>query len=83
MSAVTLPDRLGRLAGDDLPPPPGGRWWTPLRLAVAAVFVAVAAAVLAGQWRQARPLLGRLSVPVVLAAWALVLAGIYATFRSW
>jgi hypothetical protein len=50
---------------------------------VAVVFMAVAAAVLAGQWRQARPLLGRLSVPVVLAAWALVLAGIYATFRPW
>jgi hypothetical protein len=39
--------------------------------------------VLAGQWRQARPLLGRLDVPVLLASWALVLAGIYATFRSW
>jgi hypothetical protein len=54
-----------------------------LRLAVAGVFLAVVAVVLAGQWQQARPLLGRLSVPVVLAAWALVLAGIYATFRSW
>jgi glycosyltransferase 2 family protein len=50
---------------------------------VAALFLAVIAVVLAGQWRQARPLLGRLSVPVVLAAWAPVLAGIYATFRSW
>jgi len=50
---------------------------------VAGVFVAVLVVVLAGQWRQARPLLGRLSVPVVVASWALVLAGIYATFRSW
>ena len=47
------------------------------------VFVGVIAVVLAGQWQQAKPLLGRLSVPVVLASWALVLAGIYATFRSW
>jgi hypothetical protein len=54
-----------------------------LRLAVAGVFLAVIAVVLAGQWQQAKPLLGRLSVPVVLASWALVLAGIYATFRSW
>jgi uncharacterized membrane protein YbhN (UPF0104 family) len=54
-----------------------------LRLAVAGLFLAVIAVVLAGQWRQARPLLGRLSAPVVLAAWVPVLAGIYATFRSW
>jgi glycosyltransferase 2 family protein len=54
-----------------------------VRLAVATVFVSVAAAVLAGQWRQAGPLLGRLSAPAVLAAWATVLAGIYASFRSW
>ena len=60
-----------------------GRWRAPLRLVVAVVFLGVIAGVLAGQWGQARPLLGRLSVPVVAAAWALVLAGIYATFRSW
>jgi hypothetical protein len=53
------------------------------RLAVAVLFLGVIGVVLAGQWRQARPLLGRLSVPVVVAAWGLVLAGIYATFRSW
>ena len=41
------------------------------RLALAGVFLAVVAVVLAGQWQQARPLLGRLSVPVVLAGWAL------------
>jgi glycosyltransferase 2 family protein len=85
VSAVTLPDRVAdqpAIAG--VPPPrPGGRWRTPLRLVVAGVLCGVIAIVLAGQWRQARPLLGRLSVPVVLAAWALVLAGIYATFRSW
>jgi glycosyltransferase 2 family protein len=54
-----------------------------LRLAVAGLFLGVIVVVLAGQWRQARPLLGRLSVPVVLAAWVPVLGGIYATFRSW
>jgi uncharacterized membrane protein YbhN (UPF0104 family) len=75
---VTLSDRLA-----DAPPRPAGRWRTPLRLVVAGVFVGVLVVVLAGQWRQARPLLGRLSVPVVVASWALVLAGIYATFRSW
>ena len=64
-------------------PPTGGRWRAPLRLGVAGLFLAVMVVVLAGQWRQARPLLGRLSVPVLLAAWAMVLAGIYATFRSW
>ena len=52
MSAVALPDRLAsRPTADALPPSLGGRWRTPLRLAV--------------------------------AAWAPVLAGIYATFRSW
>ena len=85
MCAVTLPDRLADQPTSDGPPPPrrGGRWRTPLRLVVAGVFLAVIAVVLAGQWQQAKPLLGRLSVPVVLASWALVLAGIYATFRSW
>jgi glycosyltransferase 2 family protein len=81
---VALPDRLASQPSvDGVPPGPGGRWRTPLRLAVAGLFLAVIAVVLAGQWRQARPLLGRLSLPVVLAAWAPVLAGIYATFRSW
>jgi len=70
-------------AAADVPPGPGGRWRVPLRLAVAGLFLAVVAVVLVGQWRQARPLLGRLSAPVVLAAWVPVLAGIYATFRSW
>ena len=85
MCRVTLPDRLADQPTSDGPPPPrrGERWQTPLRLAVAGVFLAVIAVVLAGQWQQAKPLLGRLSVPVVLASWALVLAGIYATFRSW
>jgi len=85
VSAVTLADRLAtQPATEGVPSPgPGGRWRTPLRLVVAGVFAGVIVVVLAGQWRQARPLLGRLSVPVVLASWALVLAGIYATFRSW
>ncbi|HEY7605928.1 MAG TPA: UPF0104 family protein, partial [Actinomycetes bacterium] len=81
---MATPDRLVDQPGsDDLPAPPRRRWRAPLRLAVAALFVAVVAVVLAGQWRQARPLLGRLSVPVVMGSWAMVLAGIYATFRSW
>jgi hypothetical protein len=84
VSAVAIPDRLAEQAtADGAHPPPGGRRRTVLRLAVAGVFLAVVAVVLAGQWRQARPLLGRLSAPVLLAAWAMVLAGIYATFRSW
>jgi glycosyltransferase 2 family protein len=84
VSAVAIPDRLaGQLDSDAVPAPPRVRWRTPLRLAVAGVFIAVIAVVLAGQWRQARPLLGRLEAPVLLASWALVLAGIYATFRSW
>jgi glycosyltransferase 2 family protein len=86
VSAVTLPDHLAdQPTSDGVPPPPPSRrrWRTALRLAVAGVFLAVIAVVLAGQWQQAKPLLGRLSVPVVLASWALVLTGIYATFRSW
>ncbi|HEX2158284.1 MAG TPA: lysylphosphatidylglycerol synthase domain-containing protein, partial [Actinomycetes bacterium] len=84
VSAVASPDRLAdQPTTDGVPPRPPGRWRTPLRLAVAGVFIAVIAVVLAGQWRQARPLLGRLEAPVLLASWALVLAGIYATFRSW
>ena len=61
----------------------GSRWRRVVRLLVAGLFLAAVVVVLAAQWRQARPLLGRLSAPVVLAAWALVVAGIYATFRSW
>ena len=84
MSAVTSPDRLAdQPTTEGVPPRPGGRWRTPLRLAVAGVFLAVIVVVLAGQWQQARPLLGRLSVAAVLTAWALVLAGIFATFLSW
>jgi glycosyltransferase 2 family protein len=85
VSAVAIPDRLAdQPTSQGVPPPrPRGGWRAALRLAVAGVFLAVIVVVLAGQWRQARPLLGRLSVPVVAAAWGLVLAGIYATFRSW
>jgi glycosyltransferase 2 family protein len=81
---VSLPDRLtDQPTADAVPPRPGGRWQTPLRLAVAGVFLAAVGVVLAGQWRQARPLLGRLSLPDVLAAQAMVLAGIFTTFLSW
>jgi glycosyltransferase 2 family protein len=68
---------------DGVSPGAGGRWRVVVRLVVAGVFLGVVGVVLVGQWRLARPLLGRLSVPVVLAAWVLVLGGIYATFRSW
>jgi glycosyltransferase 2 family protein len=79
-----IPDRIAdQPAIEGVPPRPGGRWRTALRLGVAGVFLGAIVVVLAGQWQQARPLLGRLSVPVVLAAWVPVLAGIYATFRSW
>jgi glycosyltransferase 2 family protein len=82
---MTVPDRLAEQPTTEgvPPPPPGGRWRTLLRLAVVGVFLAVIVVVLAGQWEQARPLLGRLSVPSVLAALALVLAGIFTTFLSW
>jgi len=49
-------------------------------LALVLVFVAL---LLARQWPRVRPLLGRLDPAVVAAATAAVLAGIYATFRSW
>jgi len=52
-------------------------------VAVSGLFLAVIVVVLAGQWQEVRPLLGRLSAPSVLAALAAVLAGIYATFLSW
>ena len=81
--AVTLPDRLADQPTSDGPPPPrpGGRWRTPLRLVVAVVSWPSSPS----SWPVSgnRPSLGRLSVPVVLASWAMVLAGIYATFRSW
>ena len=52
-------------------------------MAVSGLFLGVIVVVLAGQWQEVRPLLGRLSAPSVLAAMAAVLAGIYATFLSW
>jgi glycosyltransferase 2 family protein len=84
VSAVALPDSLAdqpTTAG--LSARPRGGWRPLIRLAVAGVFLAVIAVVLAMQWQQARPLLGRLSVPAVLAAMAMVLAGIFVTFLSW
>jgi len=52
-------------------------------VAVSGLFLAVIVVVLAGQWQEVRPLLGRLSAPSVLAAMAAVFAGIYGTFLSW
>jgi hypothetical protein len=83
VSAVAGTDRLAdQPAAADLPTRPG-RWGVVLRLAVGGVFLAAVAVVLAGQWRQARPLLGLLSLPILLAAFAMVLGGIFATFRAW
>jgi hypothetical protein len=84
VSGVALSDRLADPpAADGVPSRPSGRWRMLLRLAVAAVFLAVIAVVMAGQWQQAKPLLGRLSVASVLGALALIWAGLYATFRCW
>ncbi len=80
---MTLPDSLASRPAASSVPPRAGRWRTLLRLAVFAVFLAVIVVILAGQWREVRPLLGRLSVPSVLAAMAAVVTGIYATFLSW
>jgi glycosyltransferase 2 family protein len=80
---MTVRDGLSDRPATEDAPPPRRRWRRILRLAVAALFLVVIAVVLAGQWQEARPLLGRLSVPSVLAAMAAVLAGIYATFLSW
>jgi glycosyltransferase 2 family protein len=80
---VTLRDGLTDQPATEGASPPVGRWRGVLRVAVAALFLTVIAVVLAGQWQAARPLLGRLSAPSVLAAMAAVLAGIWATFLSW
>jgi uncharacterized membrane protein YbhN (UPF0104 family) len=80
---MTVRDGLSDRPATEDAPPPQRRWRRILRLAVAGLFLAVIAVVLAGQWQEARPLLGRLSVPSVLAAMAAVLTGIYATFLSW
>jgi hypothetical protein len=69
-------------AAGNLPAPPGA-WKVALRVAVAGIFLAAVAVVLAGQWRQARPLLGLLTLPVLAAAFAMVLGGIFATFLAW
>jgi glycosyltransferase 2 family protein len=61
----------------------GSRWRSALRLAVFALFLVFLAVLLARQWQEVRPLLGRLSVPGLLAAAATVLAGHLATFLSW
>jgi len=80
---VTVRDGVTDQPATEDAPPPAGRWRGILRLAVSGLFLAVIVVVLAGQWQEVRPLLGRLSAPSVLAALAAVLAGIYATFLSW
>jgi hypothetical protein len=80
---MILPDRLADQ------PTAGGvgsrsrRWRSAVRLAVAGLFLAAAVVVLAGQWRQAEPLLDRLSAATLLVSFTLVLAGICATFLAW
>jgi glycosyltransferase 2 family protein len=61
----------------------GSRWRSALRLAVFALFLVFLAVLLARQWQEVRPLLGRLSFPGLLAAAASVLAGHLAIFLSW
>jgi glycosyltransferase 2 family protein len=56
---------------------------TVVRLVVLALVLAFVAVLLAGQWQQVRPLLGRLSFVGLLAATVAVLAGHLATFLSW
>src|SRR5215212_7949815 len=59
------------------------RWRTVLRLLVLALILVFVAVLLAEQWQQVRPLLGRLTVAGLLAATVAVLAGHLATFLSW
>jgi hypothetical protein len=62
---------------------PVRRWRSALRLAVLALFLVFIGVLFAEQWHQVRPLLGRLSLPVLLAATIAVCAGHLATFLSW
>jgi glycosyltransferase 2 family protein len=59
------------------------RWRSALRLAVLALFLVFIGVLLAQQWHQVGPLLGRLSLPLLLAATVAVCAGHLATFLSW
>jgi uncharacterized membrane protein YbhN (UPF0104 family) len=59
------------------------RWRGALRLAVLALFLVFIGVLFARQWHQVRPLLGRLSLPLLLAATVAVSAGHLATFLSW
>jgi glycosyltransferase 2 family protein len=80
---VTVRDGLAGQPATEGGPTPAGRWRGVVRVAVSALFLAAIAVALAGQWQEARPLLGRLSAPSLLAALAAVLTGIWATFLSW
>jgi uncharacterized membrane protein YbhN (UPF0104 family) len=62
---------------------PGRPWRTALRLVVLALFLAFIAVLLAKQWGQVRPLLGRLSPAAVGAAAAAVVGAVFASFLSW
>jgi glycosyltransferase 2 family protein len=62
----------------------GGRGWRAWgRLGILALFLGFLAVLLADQWRQVQPLLGRLSVSTLAAATVAVLAGHLATLLSW
>jgi len=52
-------------------------------VAVLVLFLVFIGVLFAQQWRQVRPLLGRLSLPVLLAATVAVCTGHLATFLSW
>ena len=66
---------------------PGARpprpWRAALRFVMLGLFLAFIAVLLARQWGEVPPLLGRLSLPAVVAAAAAVLGGLFATFLSW
>lgn len=71
-----MPD--GTLASGPRPP-----WQRVLRRAVAALLVALVAVVLARQWDEIAPLLGRLSPAVVVASLLAVAAGMLGSFLAW
>jgi hypothetical protein len=79
---VILPDRVADQPTGGVRPP-SRRWGSALRVAVAGLFLAAAAVVLAAQWRLAEPLLARLSAATLVGGFALVLAGIFTTFLAW
>ncbi len=59
------------------------RWRAILRMVALGSFLVFVALLLRKQWPEVRPLLGQLDPAMIAVATAAVLAGIFATFRSW